>query len=358
MSSKTLNLFIIHSKHLTIRKTRFQNTLRAIDDVAKKNNFTVKTQFILQNEADEIQSKIEEFNKKVSYDPINDEEFDKQRYMLSVQIISNIEKHKEVWKRIKDLPNSELHLVLEDDALLFPECIPNLDEFFTVYNNSSWDFVTLGLSINNNVVNTNDYLINFRSYFKILPSKEAYCIKPKTAELFLEQSEKLKFTLRLHISYLIKTNPDLKVVFPAKRIFIDGSKIGIFPSSIHPTNILIFNNEFIQMHQYLHKSPEEIKKNFNNIQKLYRVVENLHSPDILHLYGILLKKIGKLDEAEEIFSEGIQELKKQQGFLNNQSEIVNNLVDLYKYKQNDIDTIDIKNAKYSIHTLQDLIKED
>ena len=354
--SKIINIFVIHSKHLTLRKNKFQNTLRSIDDAAKKNNYIVKTQFILQHEPDEIQSKIEELNKLVSYDPINDDDFDKQRYMLSVQLISNIEKHKQAWKFIQNITNkSDINLIIEDDALLFPECIINFEEFLNI-NDNKWDMITLGLSVNSPIT-TNDNFMNFRDIIKILPSKEAYCLKPSTAKLFLEQSQSYKFIMRLHLSYLIKTNPQLKIVFPKKRIFIDGSKLGVFPSSIHPTNILIFNNEYIQMHQYLHKSPEEIRSNLSQIQKLYRLVENLHSPDIMHLYGALMKKIGRLSEAEEILTEGIQELKKQQGFLNNQSEILNNLVDIYKDLQNDINTIDIKTAKYSIHTLQDLITE-
>ena len=354
--SKIINLFIIHSKHLTLRKNRLQNTLRIIDDIGKKNNFIIKTQFILQHDPDEIQSKIEELNKLVSYDPINDDDFDKQRYMLSVQLISNIEKHKQAWKLIQNMPSNNLNLIIEDDAILLPECISNFDEFLNI-NDNNWDMIILGLSVNIPSQDSNNF-INFRNILKILPSKEAYCLKPSTAKLFLEQSQNYKFTLRLSLSYLIKTNPELKIVFPKKRLFIDGSKLGIVPSSIHPTNVLVFNNEYIQMHQYIHKSPEDIKKNFNEIQKLYKIVENLHNPDIMHLYGVLLKKINRLEEAEEILIEGIQELKKQQGFLNNQSEILNNLVDIYKYMQKDINTIDIKNAKYSLHTLQDLIKED
>ena len=353
--SKIINLFIIHSKHLTLRKNRLQNTLRIIDDIGKKNNFIIKTQFILQHDPDEIQSKIDELNKLVSYDPINDDDFDKQRYMLSVQLISNIEKHKQAWKLIQNMPSNNLNLIIEDDAILLPECISNFDEFLNI-NDDNWDMIILGLSVNAPSQDNNNF-INFRNILKILPSKEAYCLKPSTAKLFLEQSQNYKFTLRLSLSYLIKTNPELKIVFPKKRLFIDGSKLGIVPSSIHPTNVLVFNNEYIQMHQYIHKSPEDIKKNFNEIQKLYRIVENLHNPDIMHLYGVLLKKINRLEEAEEILIEGIQELKKQQGFLNNQSEILNNLVDIYKYMQKDINTIDIKNAKYSLHTLQDLITE-
>ena len=354
--SKIINLFIIHSKHLTLRKNRLQNTLRIIDDIGKKNNFIIKTQFILQHDPDEIQSKIDELNKLVSYDPINDDDFDKQRYMLSVQLISNIEKHKQAWKLIQNMPSNNLNLIIEDDAILLPECISNFDEFLNI-NDNNWDMIILGLSVNIPSQDSNNF-INFRNILKILPSKEAYCLKPSTAKLFLEQSQNYKFTLRLSLSYLIKTNPELKIVFPKKRLFIDGSKLGIVPSSIHPTNVLVFNNEYIQMHQYIHKSPEDIKKNFNEIQKLYKIVENLHNPDIMHLYGVLLKKINRLEEAEEILIEGIQELKKQQGFLNNQSEILNNLVDIYKYMQKDINCIDIKNAKYSLYTLKDLIKED
>jgi len=217
--------------------------------------------------------------------------------------------------------------------------------------------LSLGLSTTNAQSNADDF-INFRDTMRVLPSKEAYCLKPQTAKLFLEQSTNYKFIMRLHLSYLIKQNPNLKVMFLKNRIFIDGSKLGIFPSSIHPTNILIFNSEFVQMHTYVRKTAEEVKKDFSKIERLYKTVENIHSPDAMHMYGILLMKAGRIKDAEEIFTEAIQEMKKQQGFLNNQSELANNLVDLYKVLQKDIDTCDIKTAKYSVHTLPDLIQED
>jgi hypothetical protein len=78
----------------------------------------------------------------------------------------------------------------------------------------------------------------------------------------------------------------------------------------------------------------------------------------MHLYGVLLKKLGRFTEAESILLEGIDELKKQQGLLNNQSEIIINLVDIYKYIQADITTTDIKKTKYSKDSLEDLIRED
>ena len=86
-------------------------------------------------------------------------------------------------------------------------------------------------------------------------------------------------------------------------------------------------------------------------------MQNICSPDAMHLYGILLMKAGRIKDAEQVLSDGIQELKKQQGFINNQSEMVNNLVDLYKDLQKDVDA-DIKSAKYSVYTLPDLIRED
>jgi flagellin-specific chaperone FliS len=361
---RTLNIYIIHAKDLTIRANRFQNTLRTIDEVAKKNGFTLKTQFILQNEPAEIQGKIEELNKKISYDPVNDEDYDKQRYMLSVPLISNIEKHKEAWKRIAatstsaaaSAPAPDLHLIIEDDALLFPECAVNFDEVLKL-DHSKWDMLNLGLSTNQ-PTQAHQGLLNQRDLVKILPSKEAYCLKPSTAKVFLEKTDMYKFTMRLQLSYLIKTTPALTVMFPAKRVFIDGSKLGIFPSTLHPTNVLLFNNEYIQMHQYIHKTDEDVKRNFATIDKLYKAISHINSPDIMHLYGFLLKKCGRYNEAEKVLSEGIQEMKKQQGFLNNQSEIATNLIDLYKYMQKDIDDIDIKSAKYSVHTLKELICEE
>lgn len=360
---KTIYLYVIHAKHLTVRANRFQNILRVIDDIARVKKFAIKTQFILQHDQNEIEKKLEEYKSLISYDPINDPDFDNQRYVLTTPILSNLEKHKEAWKQIAATAatatksnTSDLHLILEDDALLFPENIQNFHELFDL-NHSEWDMLLLGL-INVPPNNTLKEFINFKDApHKILSSKEGYFLKPKTAQLLIDQHKQYKFTARIHLSYFIKLNPSINVYFTKKPIFIDGSKLGIFPSSIHPTNLLIFNNEFIQMHMYVKKSPEEIKKDFNKIETLFKALQNINSPDVHHLYGVLLTKVGRIAEAEKIFMNGIDEMKKQQGFMNNQSEILNNLIDLYKTMQTDIDT-DIHSAKYSVHTLQSLLKED
>jgi len=356
---KVVYIYVIHSKHLSLRANRFQNVLRVIDEVARTKNYTVKTQFILKHDSDEIQSKLPELTSLISYDKIDDADFDNQRYLLSAPILSNIEKHKEAWKQIEKMNDngSNLYLIIEDDALLFPENINNLHEFFNL-DHKEWDMLSLGLvNMQNN--KTDDSFLNFRNMpNKILSSKEAYCLKPKTASLLLEQSKQYKFTLRLHLSYFIKMNPKLKVYFNKKTLFIDGSKLGIFPSSIHPTNLLIFNNEFIQMHSYIKKSPEDIKKDFTKIEHLHKILENIKSPDAMHLYGVILTKIGRVSDAEKVFMNGIDELKKQQGFINNQSEILNNLIDLYKTMQKDTAVSDNIHAKYSVNTLHSLLIED
>jgi hypothetical protein len=355
----TLFIYIIHSKKLTLRANKLQNVLRDIDVITKNIGFQVKTQFILQYEPEEITKNIEEYNKKISYDPIGDNDLDSHLRMLNVQMISNFEKHKDAWNRISQSPkNNDIHLVIEDDIMLLPDCAPNFKDLLTTsIKNTAWDLLILGMSLPNASSNDQNDLIDIRKVLKILPSKEAYCITPSTAKLFYQKTDGLKFTMRIHLSHLIMTCDTLKVYFPKKRVFIDGSKLGICPSSIHPTNILFFNSEFVQMHSFIQKSNDEIKASFQQINKLYRAIENLNSPDAMHLYGLLMIKAGKTNEAKDLFVLAIEQLKKQQGLLNNQTELAINLIILYKDLQDDIKHIDTSNAKYSAKTINDLLVE-
>jgi hypothetical protein len=358
---RTLYIYVIHAKHLTIRSNRFQNILRVIDDVAKRNDFSVKTQFIIQHEPSDISNNLAIFNTKTSYDPINVPDFDNQRYNLTIPILSNIEKHKEAWKQLQNIKTndeSDLYLIIEDDALLFPEFIQNLNDLF-ILNHDEWDMLSLGLlTTDRKLLSADDGpFLNFRNVGKILPSKEAYCLKKWAAKALLKQFDSYKYTMKIHLSYLLYNNTAIKVFYMKKQLFIDGSKLGIFPSSIHPTNPLIFNKEFVQMHTFIKLSPAEITTNLNKIRTIYTAIENIRSPDAMHLYGLLLYKIGNITEAEKIFTNGIDELKKQQGYINNQSEIVNILIQIYKEKQS-IEIFDTSNAKYSVKTLSSLLIEE
>jgi hypothetical protein len=268
-------------------------------------------------------------------------------------MISNIEKHKEAFNKIsnsKSSSSNDLYLIIEDDTVILKDCLTNFEDILKLdHENIDWDLIILGLSksSDSNEKQALENLKDLNSSGKILPSKEAYFIRKNVATKFLSEFEKYKFTFRIQLSWIINNNSDLKVYYPRKRTTIDGSKLGLFSSSIHSNNILTYNNEYMQLYKFLTSSKEDIIKNMPTINSLYKNVKSLNSPDFTHLYGLLKIKVDSLQEGEKLLLEALEQVKQSQGLLNSRSDLANNLVELYQHLQNDIPDKSLVKSRYT-----------
>jgi len=346
-----LKVFIIHTSILTNRMEKLDPIIKFIKESGKLTGYTVEISMIISPDPGVLYPTLEELQKKISYDKSGNELFDQCIQVLSLEMISNIEKHKDALSKISKYKDSEedLYLIIEDDMIILQDCLKNFEELLKLdHKNLDWDLIILGLS-KNIATNTPQKLENIKELSdtgKVLPSKEAYFIRKNVATKLLAEFEKYKFTYRIQLSYFIYNNSDIKVYYPSKRTTVDGSKLGLFTSSIHSNNILTFNNEYMQMYNYLSMSKEDIQKNMSNITALYKTVKGLNSCDFTHLYGLLKIKADFLKEGEEILLEALEQIRKSQGLLNGRSDLANNLVELYRHLQTDANPI--KKSRYDI----------
>ena len=82
-------------------------------------------------------------------------------------------------------------------------------------------------------------------------------------------------------------------------------------------------------------------------KELYADVKHMQSPEMSSMLGVILHKLKKYDECEEKFLEAVELTRNKQGLLNNRSDVMTNLVLLYKDMQNDIDTLSKEKSKYA-----------
>ena len=92
---------------------------------------------------------------------------------------------------------------------------------------------------------------------------------------------------------------------------------------------------------------KELLKNENKIEKLWLSIKNINSPDIQHLYGILLFKMGKSKKSIENLKIAIETMKNRKGVINQMSELVNNAINIHEHSQTDLDKYCDKPSKYS-----------
>ena len=363
---RNINVYIINAKHLTQRLEKFMKVIQYIAQQAKLlgyGNINCNTMRVYDKE--DIEANLKEYADRISYDKTNSAVYDGMIEQLSVEVISNIEKHKHCWKIISQslsANDNDLNLIMEDDAMILNDHLDNVKDMLTYMkdsnNDSQWDLLFLGLTQRHDT--SGDFTIAPTSsiYEHVICSKEAYFINRSTAKRMYDSwcTNKVTHSLRIQLSKYLENNKDIKAMFTNRRVTIDGSKLGFFPTSIHRGNFLSFNSEFNALVKLYHgivmaldtKNKEESMKLFQEAKKIYKVTQSQPtlSSDFSNVYGMILAKLEKYDEAEEIFARGLKDLEEQQGLINGNTEILVNAVNNYRFLQTDVAGLFAKKSKY------------
>jgi len=361
-SDPTLYLFVINARHLSLRRDKIKAIVKQIAEIYK---YRVIPKFITTNDPIEVEPQLANMKDRIGYEQCGDQDFDRLLEVLNIETLSNIFKHMDAWTQIVNgvyNPN-DLFLVIEDDTLIMHDNIQQFRDLFDYVTNSSynsqWDILFPGLAQPNNTTSKEIELIPVSSIFKIIPSKESYFINKQTAHTLIKviNENKISYSLRITLSkYLFSQNNminvnNIKAMVPNRRCIIDGSKLGFFPTTIHNSNMLLYNGEYMELFTIFTQSVDEIKKKMSHVKQIYNSTKHINSPDITQLFGVILMKIEEYDEAEDILKLAIDQTKQHQGILNNRCDICNNIVTLYEKLQSDIKSISRNESKYKNYDL-------
>lgn len=346
---RILNLYIIHSTHLINRVKYMNSSIEIIKKIANENSIDVKFIFIKEPTKDFIESNIDIYNKNVKYEKEEgenaDEQFNNMINTLNANQISNIEKHREVLKNINN--NDELHFIIEDDVLVGEEYVSNINELFKNFSNNemlNWDILFTCLSSIKGDKQLS--LVSSREQYKFLLNKSSYFIKADTSKKLYEYLEIYKYNLKTSISKFIWNNKEIKSCVLNKHTFLEGSKIGIFPSSLNSSNFLFQNMNFVEIAKLTNvdKITDDI---INKALEYYKRNENMGSPDIIHSMGVLYYKKGDYENAKKYMTLACEKMKSEYGLITRASEILNNAINIYQYDQNMLEECKKKQPKYN-----------
>lgn len=350
---KILYIHLIHTPTLTERKKFFNGTVDYIKKIGEKNGYTIRINIISEPNVDFIDKNIDKFNKRVNYDKDSDDDFNKTINKLNAPQISNIEKHKIIYNSIEHIASlpikseNDLHLVLEDDVVVSQEYTANFEKLMeNMEKLNEWDILFTCLS-NKNEPNEDIKLIDSRENFKILLSKSSYFIKPSLAIKLNKYLETFKHTLKHALSRFIWDNKDIKSYILNKHIFLEGTKLGLLLSAVNNNNILYQNNDFINLAK-ITSLPKIEEREYKFAMELFKRLEPLNSADVLHTMGILYYKMNDYDNAKKVLTESVLLMKKNNGYITNNSEILNNCINMFQYEQDDLEECLKTNGKYHV----------
>ena len=218
-------------------------------------------------------------------------------------------------------------MIIEDDIIIGKAYLDNIKKLLVNINEVKWDILLTSLNLINN---TQEY-IEYKNIYKKLLSKSCYFIKPKICKLLYESMNTFKLRFKHLLCKFINDN-NYTVLFYNKNTFVEGSKIGIYPSSVNPNNYLYFNNNYIELSKISNKQIVD-KEDIMKAMELFNS-NNFDSPDFLNVLSIIYVKNKDYDNAKKYSLEALECMKRNKGYLQKNSEVLNNCINMWKYEQN------------------------
>ena len=340
---KKINIIVIYTKSLNNRAQYINSTLTFLKNLFEKYNTIVDIITINNPNHDDILNDIEKYNKRVNYDKIENCQYNNHIIPLNPNQISNIEKQRNALLKVKE---EEYNLIIEDDVIISKDYIDNIELLIKNINIlDNIDMLITSDFIYND--NNNVELISFKKYDKILLSKSSYFINKKTADKLFQETDVFKYDYKVFLTKFLKENNDnIDSKILNKCTFLEGSKVGIFGTSLKNKNFLSQNSQYIELAKIVNFNILDYK-NIENATNIYKSLENLENPEIDHMYGLVYYKSNDINKAKEYLNKAIINIKKNNNYCSKSNEILNNAINIYKLDQEYFDECIKSKSKYS-----------
>lgn len=333
-----INIYIITSDHLKIRYNHLNNQISKLKNILDKLNFNYNFIQINNPSNKDIENSLDKFKDRVNLnkEEIDDDDFKNLIAPLNTNQLSNFSKQQKALELIKN-SNSKYNYIIEDDIMIIDEFINNIEILFNKIKTQPFDILFTAIAINDN---SSDFkFIKSYDFFKILIAKSSYFISKECAIKLNDFLNKIRFTYKINLSYFIWKNKDTinSYVFN-KNLLFEGSKIGIFTTSINNNNFLYQNGEYIKLTQLINNNENIDESIVKQAESIYNS-SGKNNPDFQHTMGIIYYKNKDIKHAKEILIDALLNLKKSEGYISQQNELLNNCINMHQFEQSDIENV-------------------
>ena len=330
-----IDVYIITSEHLKTRFASLNQQIAKLKTILTSNDYKFNFHQINSPSHQDIEKNINDYKEIVDLnkDLIEDEDFKNLVIPLNTNQISNFLKHKKALELIKKSKN-RLNFIIEDDFIIIDEFIQNFNEVFTFINKEDFDILFTSISINEEKENEFKKTTDF---FKIIVAKSSYFITNDCSTKLLDFITKIRLTYKLNLSYFIWNNRNsIKSLVFNKNVCFEGSKIGLYPTSTAINNFLYQNSEFVKLNSIIANKEEVSDEDIKEAELIYEK-SGKNNCDFQHILGLAYFKNKNYLKAKLMMIEAVSNLKKNNGLVNQQNEILNNCINIHKFEQKDIE---------------------
>lgn len=325
-----LNIYIIHVDTFAYRKATCEK-LKAM--LESNKNFDVTFTYLTEHDPGTITPEL--VRQFVDYDklPQDDELAFYNNFIKNMHInhLSNILKHRLALQAIASQDDDKVFSIVLEDDIIFNDNVA--EGLMKIMSNlpTSYDILFLGLPSAKDTPPEKMYQ-KLSESFKILPCCDSYHITKTGAEKLLDVFKPVKFSYNIHLSYLLaKTNAEAYSVVP--NVFVDGSKLGLYFSSLEVNNRLVFNQEYVALARLVTEKNEYSPDDIKTINKLFEEVKLKTNPEFYYLKAKYEEKRGNFKYALAIYEFTYDLYDNNGAILNNQCTFLRDYIRVFKHLQ-------------------------
>lgn len=319
---QVVNIFVIHTEKLAIRKQRIEALFTLLD---KSDKYEFVKEYILQHEPDQINQNI--MKSLFSTEKVSDEDFAKVPFMPIASQASCVLKHSIAITKASMSKN--FSLIVEDDVLFNDNILERLEAIIGQCGNES--FFYLGMPLHKNVIG-DDELVDGSEHYKIFPSCESYLLSPEVAKKILSVFYPIKFNANVQLSWAMKLL-DMKPKIVKNSIFLDGSKFGTYLGSHDTNTFLPYNMDFVRMYHHVNKMDLTNKELVSKTKDEISNMTFKNHPAVLNLHAQFLILIKEYPAANVLLNNAFDILKQNNCTINGSNPILQTLISIQTHLQ-------------------------
>ena len=220
-------------------------------------------------------------------------------------------------------------LVVEDDAVFNPDKLKEGIERTITSAPSDAEIIFLGFPSRRKPPTTDESTSEFDDVnevvaTQVLPSCESYLISSKAIERIADAYLPIRFPTNIQLTWLIR-NKKIRAYSSVPNIFVDGSKLGSFTSSLDPNNQLVWNHAYCVLATHLRGGAlSEFKTLWDEQPESFKF-----HPDALVLYADWQVASKLLKDAENTFAKALETYDANKCIVGNSSDFLKRYLKIF-----------------------------
>jgi hypothetical protein len=256
---------------------------------------------------------------------------------MHIQQLSNALKHHAAYLAVAlhAKPN-DVNLVIEDDVVCVVDKTKVADKLLEAAEAlpSNYDVALLGLPTApppEDSAPTHKFL-PIGDMFPVVPAVDSYFVSRSAAQKLTTTFIPVKFPTHLQLSY-VSVKAGLKIYVSVPPVFMDGSKLGAWASTLTPNNQLAYNGDYITLMRIVEKQGMLTQDDLEKASALVRTSSIRTHIDFVLLWARMKAKCGQYEEAEKLFQLVYDAQTKVRGIITSESVLLREYIALHRELQ-------------------------